>query len=130
MTNEKMKFLPRAIAQDVQEIYIKLEDQNNTIRLESHKNNSYSCYSFIYRIICMKRFEWKCDQLFQELLNRATVIHGKSSSCSTLIVDSWSNLFGAGRLVIYQTYTTFINLLLIYVIIIHVKVGIRRTLCL
>jgi len=27
----------------------------------------------------MNKFEWKCDQLFQELLNRGTVIRGKSS---------------------------------------------------
>ena len=27
----------------------------------------------------MKKFKWKCDQLFQELLNRGTIICGKSS---------------------------------------------------
>jgi len=27
----------------------------------------------------MKKFEWKCDQLFQELLNRGTIIFCKSS---------------------------------------------------
>ena len=27
----------------------------------------------------MNKFEWKCDQLFQELLNRGTIIHGTSS---------------------------------------------------
>ena len=107
--NERMDILPGAIAQYVPEIYIKLEDQKNTIRLEAQKNTSYSCYSFIYKIICMKRFEWKCDQLFQELLNRGTVIRGKNSSYSTLIVDSWSNLFRMGRLLIYQTYITLTN---------------------
>jgi len=30
----------------------------------------------------MKKFEWKCDQLFQELLNRGTIIRGKSSLVS------------------------------------------------
>ena len=40
---------------------------------------SYGHYGFIYRIICMKKFEWKCDQLLQELLNRGTIIRGKSS---------------------------------------------------
>ena len=34
-TNEKMNILLGAIAQDVPKIYIKLEDQNNTIRLEA-----------------------------------------------------------------------------------------------
>ena len=45
----------------ISEIYIKLEDQKNTIRLEAQKNNPYTCYSFIYRNMCMKRFECKCD---------------------------------------------------------------------
>ena len=27
----------------------------------------------------MKKFEWKCDQLFQELLNLGTIIHVMSS---------------------------------------------------
>jgi len=36
----------------------------------------------MYKIICMKKFEWKCDQLFQELLNRGTIIRGKSSLVS------------------------------------------------
>ena len=27
----------------------------------------------------MKKFEWKCEQLFQELLNHGTIICGKSS---------------------------------------------------
>ena len=27
----------------------------------------------------MKKFEWKCDQLFQKILNRGTIIRGKSS---------------------------------------------------
>ena len=27
----------------------------------------------------MKKFEWKCDQLFQEILNCGTIIRGKSS---------------------------------------------------
>ena len=26
-----------------------------------------------------KKIEWKCDQLFQQLLNRGTIIHGNSS---------------------------------------------------
>ena len=47
---------------------MKIEHQKNTIRLEAQKNTPYSCYSFMYRVICMKIFEWKCDQLFQELL--------------------------------------------------------------
>ena len=49
------------------------------IRLETQKNTSYSHYGFIYKIICMKKFEWKCDQLFQELLNHGTIIFCKSS---------------------------------------------------
>ena len=49
------------------------------INLETQKNTSYSHYGFIYIIICMNKFEWKCDQLFQELLNHGTVIRGKSS---------------------------------------------------
>ena len=27
----------------------------------------------------MNKFQWKCDQLFQELLNRGTIIRRKSS---------------------------------------------------
>ena len=61
----------------ISQIYIKLEDQKNTIRLEAQKNNPYTCYSFIYRIIHMKIFEWKCNQLFQELLKHGTIICGK-----------------------------------------------------
>ena len=81
---------------EMSEIYIKLEYQRNTIKLEALKNTPYNCYSFIYRIICMKIYEWKCDQLFQELLNRGTIIRGKNSSCSTLIEDSWTDLFRGG----------------------------------
>ena len=68
---------------EILKIHIKIEGQKNTIKLESQKNTPYSCYVFIYRIICKKRFEWKCDQIFQELLNHGTIIHGKNSSCST-----------------------------------------------
>ena len=78
------------------EIYIKLEDQKNTIRLGAQKNTPYSCYSFIYIIIWMKIFEWKCDQLFQEMLNYGTIICGKNSSCSMLIEDSWTDIFREG----------------------------------
>ena len=70
---------------EISKIHIKIEGQKNTIGLEAHKNTPYSCYTFIYIIICMKIFEWKCDQIFQELLNRGTIIRGKNSSCSTLI---------------------------------------------
>ena len=70
------------------ETYVKLEDQKNTVRLEAQKKYSI--------IICMKIFEWKCDQLFQEFLNRGTIIRGKKSRCNTLIEDSWTNLFRAG----------------------------------
>ena len=63
---------------------VKLEDQKNTIKLEAHKNIPYSCYTFIYKIVCMERFEWKYDQLFLELLNHVTVIRGKISSWSIL----------------------------------------------
>ena len=87
---------------EILEIYIKLEYQNNTIRLESQKNTPYSCYSFIYRIICIQRFEWKCDQLFQEMLNCGTIFRGKNSSCNMLIEDSWMHIFIVGCLVIYQ----------------------------
>ena len=72
---------------EISEIYIKLEDQHNTIILEAEKNTPYRCYSFIYRIICMKIFEWKFDQLFQELLNCGTIVCGENSSCNTLIGD-------------------------------------------
>ena len=68
---------------ELSEIYIKLKDQKNTIRLEAQKNTPYSCYSFIYIIICMKIFEWKCDQLFQKILNYGTIIRGKNSSNAT-----------------------------------------------
>ena len=78
-------------------IYIKLEYQMNmTIVLEARKNTPYSCYLFIYKIVCKKRFEWKCDQLFQEMLNSGTIIRGKNSSnYNTLIEYSWTNLFRA-----------------------------------
>ena len=36
-------------------------------------------YGFFKRDKKMKKFEWKCDQLFQELLNHGTIIRGKSS---------------------------------------------------
>ena len=49
------------------------------MRLETQKNTSYSHYGFMYRIICMNKFEWKCDQRFQELLKHGTIIRGKSS---------------------------------------------------
>ena len=58
---------------EISKIHIKIESQNNTIGLEARKNTPYSCYAFIYRIICMKIFEWKCNQLFQELLNYGTI---------------------------------------------------------
>ena len=35
------------------------------IGLETQKNTFYSHYGFIYIIICINKFEWKCDQLFQ-----------------------------------------------------------------
>ena len=70
---------------EISRIYIKIEDQKNTIGLEAQKNTPYSCYAFIYRIICKKIFEWKCDQLFQELINCGTIIHGNNSSFNMLI---------------------------------------------
>ena len=48
------------------------------IRLETHKNIPYNHYVFTYIIICRKKFEWKCYQLFQELLNLGTIICGTS----------------------------------------------------
>ena len=48
-------------------------------KLETHKNIPYNHYVFTYRIIWRKKFEWKCDQLLQELLNCGTIIRGKSS---------------------------------------------------
>ena len=35
------------------------------IRLETHKNIPYTHYVFTYKIICRKKFEWKCNELFQ-----------------------------------------------------------------
>ena len=46
---------------EISEIYVKLEYQKNTIILEAHNNTPYSCYAFIYRIICMQIFEWKWE---------------------------------------------------------------------
>ena len=65
---------------EISEIYVTLEDQKYDIILEAQNNTPYSCYVSTYKIICMKIFEWKCDQLFQELLNCGTVIHDKTST--------------------------------------------------
>ena len=71
---------------EISKMHIKLEGQKNTIGLEAQKNTPYSCYAFIFKIICKKIFEWKCDQIFQELLNRGTIIHDtENPSCSMLI---------------------------------------------
>ena len=98
----------KTISKHAEIYYIKLEVQKNTIILEAQKNTSYSCYLFIYGIICMKIFEWKCDQLFQELLNHGTIFHGKNSCCSMLIEYLRMNLFIARCLVIYQNYIIII----------------------
>ena len=85
MSDKEVNTLLIVATTDKKTISKHAEGQKNTIGLEAHKNTPYSCYTFIYIIICMKIFEWKCDQIFQELLNHGTIIHGKNSSCNTLI---------------------------------------------
>ena len=54
--------------------YVVMQVLQEGIRLETHKTTPYNHYVFIYRIISIKRFEWKNDRLFQELLNHGSVI--------------------------------------------------------
>ena len=49
----------------ISEFNLSTQVHHEDIRLETRNNTSCSHYGFIYRIICIKKFEWKCDQLFQ-----------------------------------------------------------------
>ena len=44
---------------------------------------------FIYGFLCMpcmEKYEWKCEQLFQELLNRGSIIRRRNSFSTSLTI--------------------------------------------
>ena len=60
------KILTNAIPKHAKILGFNMSTQvhHEDIKWETHKNTSYSHYGFIYRIICMKKFEWNVTNYF------------------------------------------------------------------